>query len=355
MTLHFSDLPDGVQRNLRQGVVIPAHPLALDESRQLDETRQRALTRYYVDAGAGGMAVGVHTTQFAIREQGLYEKVLGVASRAADEWSDKPFLKVAGVTGKTAQALAEAEAVRGLGYHAALLNVAAFRGAREEDILEHCRKVANIMPVIGFYLTPEVGGIFLSKGFWHELCRIENVVAIKAAPFNRYWTGDVVRGIVEAEAEDKVTLYTGNDDHIVLDLLSPYKVMRNGEPVTLRAKGGLLGHWSFWTQKAVEQLERIHREVASGVVSEDLLALDFQVTDANNAIYDGANGLKGCIPGCQEILRRQGLLGGTWCLDTEEVLSPGQSEEISRVYDDYPELNDDEFVKNNLNRWLSAW
>lgn len=339
---------------LKPGLVLPAHPLALDENRRIDKERQRALTRYYLDAGAGGFAVGVHTTQFAIRERGLYEPVLRLAAETAAEWTDRKLALVAGVTGGTRQALAETRVARALGYDAVLLNMASFKGSAESETLDHCRKVAAEMPVIGFALLPEVGGFHLSYDFWSSFARIENVVAIKMAPFNRYRTVDIVRAVVDARAEDRITLYTGNDDHIVGDLVAPFLIRRqDGEEVRVRIRGGLLGHWSVWTSKAVELLADIHSRTADGGIPSDLLELDSVVTDCNGAVYDAVNNFRGCIPGCLEVLRRQGLLRGRWCLDPAEQLSPGQSEAIDRVYRTYPEMTDDSFVSANLHRWLS--
>ena len=354
MPLHHSQWPAGVRDALRRGVVIPAHPLVLDSSRALDERRQRALSRYYIEAGAGGLAVGVHTTQFAIRDHGLYAPVLSLAAETARDWAAEALMLVAGIAGRTAQAVAEAKTAAGLGYHAGLVNVAALKGEPEAAILEHCAAVAAEIPVFGFYLLPEVGGVKLSSAFWRDLAAMDNVVAIKIAPFNRYGTVDVVRGVVEAGAEDRIMLYTGNDDHIVLDLLAPFVAVREGKPVEVRLVGGLLGHWSFWTRRAVEQLDRIHRTIAENRVESDLLALDSMITDANNAIYDGINDLAGCIPGCHEVLRRQGLLEGIWCLNPAETLSPGQATEIDRVIAACPQLNDDAFVAANRDRWLDA-
>ncbi len=337
---------------LREGTVIPAHPLALNADRQLDERRQRALTRYYLDAGSGGLAVGVHTTQFAIREVGLYERVLSLAAEEAASWTDRTLVMVAGLAGPTAQAVNEAKTAVSLGYHAGLLSLAALKGQSEDALIAHCEQVAAEIPLIGFYLQPAVGGLHLSAHFWARFAAIPNVVAIKVAPFNRYRTVDVVRGIVDAGAEDKVTLYTGNDDHIVLDLVTPFTVMRDGKPVTLRFKGGLLGHWSVWTKGAVEIFERCRAEAAKDAVSADMLALDSRVTDCNSAFFDVVNDFHGCIAGCHEILRRQGLLEGIWCLDPEEGLSPGQAEELTRVSRLHADLADDDFVRANLSRWL---
>ena len=261
---------------------------------------------------------------------------------------------VAGLAGRTEQAVREAEVARGLGYHAALLSLAAMKGASEDELLAHCELIAQAMPLVGFYLQPAVGGIHLPATFWRRFAQIDNVVAIKMAPFNRYRTLDVIRGVVEAKAEERVTLYTGNDDHIVLDLLAPFALVRDGEGVTVRIKGGLLGHWSVWTQRAVELLERIHSAVAGGgTVTPQLLALDAQVTDCNAALFDVAHDFHGCIAGCHEVLRRQGLLQGTWCLDANEGLSRGQADELSRVQRDYPHLVDDDFVAAHKERWLA--
>jgi dihydrodipicolinate synthase/N-acetylneuraminate lyase len=353
MALHWSDLPADVLGQLRRGVAIPAHPLALDGARKLDERRQRALSRYYIDAGSGGLAVGVHTTQFEIRDVGLYEPVLRLAAEEMDGWTDRPLVRVAGLVGPTAQAETEADIALDLGYHAGLLSLAAFRDAGEDEIIEHCRAVAAKIPLVGFYLQPAVGGRVLPASFWRRFAEIENVAAIKIAPFNRYRTIDVVRGVVEARAEDRITLYTGNDDHIVLDLAVPFTAVRGGEEVRMRIMGGLLGHWSVWTRQAVMLLERIHTAVEAGVVGPDLLAEDSRVTDCNSAFFDVANDFHGVIAGCHEVLRRQGLLEGIWCLNPQEGLSPGQADEIDRVYAAYPDLNDDDFVKQNLERWLS--
>ncbi|HZD26547.1 MAG TPA: dihydrodipicolinate synthase family protein [Alphaproteobacteria bacterium] len=353
MTLHRSDLPADVQQILRGGAVIPAHPLALTERRELDERHQRALTRYYLDAGAGGLAVGVHTTQFEIREVGLYEPVLRLAMETRQAWTDAPKVMVAGLAGRTEQAAKEADIARGLGYHAGLLSLAAFRGAGEDEIIAHCRAVAERIPLIGFYLQPAVGGRVLPFSFWRRFAELDNVVAVKIAPFNRYSTLDVVRGVVAAGAEDRIALYTGNDDHIVLDLVTPFTVMRGEEAVTVRIRGGLLGHWSVWTKSAVELLQRAQRAAEAGSVDADLLALDSQVTDCNAALFDVANDFAGVVAGCHEVLRRQGLLRGTWCLNPEEGLSPGQAEEIDRVCQSYPHLTDDAFVADNLERWLA--
>jgi hypothetical protein len=351
--LRWDQWPKGVHAVLRRGAAIPAHPLALDDARRFDEVSQRALTRYYIDAGAGGLAVGVHTTQFAIREHGLHRPVLKLAAETARNWTSKPLVLIAGAVGRTSQAVAEARIARELGYHAVLLSLAAMKGSNEDELVAHCRAVADEMPVIGFYLQPAVGGIKLSRRFWSRFFAIENVVAVKVAPFNRYATLDVAFGLVAARAEDRVTLYTGNDDHIVLDLALPIAVREAGREVTLRFRGGLLGHWSVWVRSAVAILARVQDAVARGAVDDVLLKLDSYVTDCNAVVFDVAHDFAGCIAGCHEILRRQGLMRSIACLDPQEGLSPGQAEEIDRLYRTYPELTDDDFVRSNLARWRS--
>ena len=345
----YRPLPPEVAAILHRGAVIPAHPLALDAHRRVDERRQRALARYYIDAGSGGLAVGVHATQFAIREAGLYEPVLSIAAEEARSWPSRPLVLIAGLSGKTAQACAEAQTAAALGYHAGMLSLATMKGASIEALIAHCTAVAAEIPLVGFYLQTAVGGIPLPLQFWERFAAIENVVAIKIAPFNRYATLDVVKGVVAAGAEERVALYTGNDDHIVLDLAVPYDVRRGNDTVRVRIRGGLLGHWSVWTRSAVSLLERIH----AGPIDADLLALDARITDCNSAFFDVAHNFAGCIPGCHEVLRRQGLLAGTWCLDPKETLSAGQAQEIDRVYREHADLADDGFVRANLERWLS--
>jgi len=347
--MNFSELPAGILGLLRRGTVIPAHPLALDAGRRLDARRQRALTRYYLDAGSGGIAVGVHATQFAIRQQGMYEPVLKLAADEVRAWVKRPVVLVAGLSGNTAQAKREAAIALAHGYHAGMLSLASMKGASLDELVAHCAAVAAEIPLVGFYLQPAVGGIHLPFEFWRRFCEIENVIAIKIAPFNRYRTLDVARGLVAARAEDRITLYTGNDDHIVLDLLVPFAVKRGSEEIHVRIKGGLLGHWSVWTKFAVA----LHAKLLKQKIDETILALDSKVTDANSAFFDVAHDFAGCIPGCHEVLRRQGLLEGIWCLDPKEGLSPGQAEEIDRVYAAYPEMNDDAFVRENLEKWLS--
>ena len=346
------------RQHLLDGQVIPAHPLALDADRRLDERHQRALTRYYVAAGAGGIAVGVHTTQFAIRSHGLYRPVLELAATtaaAALERSPRPFVLVAGIIGDTAQAIGEAETAMTLGYDAGLLSLGAWAGASDEAILEHCARVAEVIPVFGFYLQPAVGGRVLEFPFWRELAKIPNVVAIKIAPFNRYRTVDVVRAVAEAERSD-IALYTGNDDAIVPDLLTPVPCRVGGRVVERRIVGGLLGQWAVWTRAAVRMLEMIKRDGDPGTIDVEWLRQGAMLTDANGALFDVRHDFAGSIAGIHEVLRRQGLLRGTWCLDPREGLSPGQEEEIDRVVRAYPSLSvgDDQFVTENLEEWLRA-
>ncbi|QNE48640.1 dihydrodipicolinate synthase family protein (plasmid) [Glaciihabitans sp. INWT7] len=338
---------------IARGGVIPAHPLALDEQRRLSQPHQRALTRYYLDAGASGIAVGVHTTQFAIREHGLYPEVLELAAESAREWSDRPVALIAGVTGLTNQALAEVRLARELGYHAALVNVATWRGRPEAEILAHCRRLGEELPIIGFSLLPECGGFHLSYEFWRAFADIPSVVAIKMAPFNRYRTLEIIRAVVDARAEHRITLYTGNDDHIVMDLVAPFVMRRDGDEVRLRIRGGLLGHWSVWTRRAVELLDRIQQLPDASNIPADLLGMDSIVTECNSAIYDALNDFVGCVPGGLEILRRQGLVPGTWCLNPTEQLGPGQLEAIDRVIAAYPEMNDNDYVGSQLERWMA--
>lgn len=342
---------------LLTGLAIPAHPLALDPSGRLDERRQRALTRYYTAAGAGGLAVGVHTTQFAIRrsEIGLFEPVLALAREEmdrADATRPRPLVRIGGVCGGTAQAVAEATLLRDLGYHAGLLSLAALSDASDEVLLAHCREVAATLPVVGFYLQPSVGGRPLSYAFWRRFAEIDEVVAIKIAPFNRYQTLDVVRAVVDAGRDD-IALYTGNDDHIVGDLVTPFRFRgADGQLVERRIVGGLLGQWAVWTRAAVGLLAECQAVATTPDVPADLLRRGVELTDANAACFDAANGFAGCIAGIHEVLRRQGLLTTTRCLDAHDSLSAGQAEEIDRVSRAYPHLTDDEFVSAHLEGWL---
>ena len=336
-----------VRKQLRKGLVIPAHPLALSVQRKLDERRQRALTRYYLAAGAGGIAVAVHTTQFAIRDPkfGLLKPVLELA---AEETENQSVVKIAGICGDCKQAVAEAELAKSLGYDAGLLSLAGLGHVSVSQLLDHSRAIADILPVIGFYLQPAVGGRLLPYEFWRQFAEIPQVVAIKIAPFNRYQTLDVVRAVVESRRSDSIALYTGNDDNIVTDLLTEFDF--GGEPV--RIVGGLLGHWAVWTRGAVTLLDSIKGRLNE--VPARLLTIAQQVTDMNSAIFDARNGFHGCIAGIHEVLRRQGLLEGRWCLDPAEDLSDGQSEEIDRINRSYPQLvqADNDFIRKHLDEWL---
>lgn len=345
------------RQHLQGGHVIPAQPLALDTNRRFSERHQRAITRYYVAAGTGGLAVGVHSTQFEIREpqHGLFKPVLELAARTIDEElarAPRPFIKISGVCGRTEQAVGEAELARSLGYHAGLVSLSAFKNDTEDAMIEHCRRVAEVLPIVGFYLQPAAGGRLLSYAFWRRFAEIANVIAIKIAPFNRYQTIDVVRAVTESGRED-IALYTGNDDSIVVDLLTPFTFDTGGRRVTRRIAGGLLGHWGVWTRRAVQLLEEIKAARQSPTLDATWLERAIAVTDMNAALFDAANGFRGCIPGILEVLRRQGLVPSIHCLNPHEVLSPGQAEELTRVTQAYPELVDDEFVAANRDRWLS--
>ncbi len=340
---------------LLEGLVIPACPLALTAGRSFDERRQRALVRYYLAAGAGGLAVGVHTTQFEIHDPrvGLYRPVLQLATDTVCEAGGGHVVKVAGLVGNTAQALKEAEIAQSLGYDCGLLSLSAFGDASVDDMLAHCRRMAEVIPLFGFYLQAAVGGRILPYVFWRRFAEIECVLAIKAAPFNRYQTLDVARAVADSGRAGQIALYTGNDDHIVGDLLDEYRFADRPDPVSVRFVGGLLGHWAVWTQKAVtllEECKRVRRGVSTAL---ELTVVGTQVTDCNAAFFDAANSFAGCIAGIHEVLRRQGLMAGRWCLNPEKDLSPGQAEEIDRVHRAYPHLNDDAFVAEHLDDWLS--
>lgn len=355
----YPSLPQPIQQFILDGQVIPAHPLALDSQRRFDERYQRALTRYYLDSGSGGVAVGVHTTQFAIRdpEFGLFEPVLRLARDTIDEYNtrhpDRTIIRVAGICGKTPQAVKEAELARTLKYQVGLLSLGALRDASEDQLIQHAQAVAQVIPLMGFYLQPSVGGRILDYTFWRRFCEIPNVVAIKIAPFNRYQTLDVIRAVAASGRENEIALYTGNDDNIVFDLLSRFEIPIDGTVKSLWIVGGLLGHWAFWTRRAVELLQKIKNiQKQQQSIAENVTALAWQITDANTAAFDPTHQFAGCISGIHEILIRQGLLRSPHCLDPNERLSPGQAEEINRIQQSYPHLCDDEFVKENLDRWL---
>ncbi len=346
-----------LRHHLHAGQVIPAQPLALDANRKFSERHQRAITRYYLAAGVGGLAVGVHSTQFEIREpqHGLFKPVLELASRTIDEElakSPRPFIKISGICGRTDQAVREAELAKSLGYQAGLLSMAAFKADTEDAMIAHCRAVAEIIPVVGFYLQPSAGGRLLGYSFWRRFAEIPNVIAIKLAPFNRYQTIDVMRALAESGRED-IALYTGNDDSIVVDLFTPFTFEQNGKKVTRRIVGGLLGHWGVWTRSAVRLLEEIKQARTSATLDVLWLERAIAVTDMNAALFDAANGYRGCIPGILEVLRRGGLVPTIHCLNPHEVLSPGQAEELTRVARAYPELTDEAFVAANRDKWLS--
>lgn len=350
----MSDSTEKFRALLQQGLVIPAHPLALTESLNLDEKRQRALTRYYCDAGSGGVAVGVHTTQFSIRDAkvGLFEPVLELALEEVhrfEERTGKVLAKIGGVCGDTRQACREAETLRRLGYDGGLLSLAALSDASNAALIEHCRAVGEILPVIGFYLQPAVGGRPLNADFWESFVELESVVAIKVASFDRYQTMEVLRAVAHSGRGSEIALYTGNDDNIVADLLTEF---RFGDR-TAHFVGGLLGQWAVWTSRAVELLKTVHDAKQNRARLDTVLARGAEITDANAAIFDARHEFRGCIPGIHEVLRRQGLLAGSWCLDPSEALSPGQLGEIERVYAAYPLLNDDAFVAEHLDDWLS--
>jgi len=413
-----SSLPQAQARVLRAGTAIPAIPLALDKNRRFDERRQRALIRYYLDSGSGGIAAGVHTTQFSIREHNLFKPVMMFVSQEIDAWSARggapisngqpalngaptpkeapapgamptlvvapgaaasaggastsgggapvfrgaptssaaaPVIKIGGICGDTAQAVREAEFLNLHGYHAGLLSLAAMKHESIEHLIAHAMRIADIIPLVGFYLQPAVGGRALPYEFWRAFLEVDNVIAIKVAPFNRYQTLDVVRALADSGREREVTLYTGNDDHIVIDLVTPFSVKDlSGIEKTIRFRGGLLGQWSVWTKRAVELHAELRALAESGsAIPASVLSLAQALTDANAAIFDAAHSFAGCIPGIHEILKRQGLLEGIWCLDPSETLSEGQAEEIDRISAAYPELSDDAFVREHLAEWLA--
>jgi dihydrodipicolinate synthase/N-acetylneuraminate lyase len=348
--------PKAILDKLHNGLVIPPHPLALNQNRKLDERRQAALTRYYCAAGAGGVALGVHTTQFEIRHPkiGLLEPVLTLAGETLNEVEEKTnsaHVRIAGIVGRTQQAAEEARLAVDLRYHAGLVSLGDLPSESNDQLLEHLKVISEIIPLFGFYLQPDVGGRRLDYRFWREATEIQNLIAIKIAPFNRYQTLDVMRAVADSGRADEIALYTGNDDHVVLDLLSEFQI--GSQKLGLKIAGGLLGQWSVWTKRAVgllNEIQRIREERTD--IPNHLIRLALQITDANSAIFDASNNFRGCIPGIHEVLRRQGLLAGRWTLDPSTDVSPGQLAEIDRVYARYPQLNDDEFVKEHLDDWL---
>ncbi len=355
-----SNMTEAIRTRLLQGCVIPAHPLALAEDLQIDVRHQRALTRYYLDAGAGGLAVGVHTTQFAIHDPavGLYRPVLELAAATARAWQTQqkqpaPIL-IAGIVGTTAQARREAETARDLGYHLGLLSLTALAGQSRQQLITHARQVAEVIPIMGFYLQPAISGMVLDRAFWEDLVQIPGLQAVKIAPFDRYQTLNVLQAVAESGRETEIALYTGNDDSIIVDLLTPYHFQVGGRRIALRMVGGLLGQWACWTRQAVTLLKRIQAIHAQQTrIPSELLTLAGQLTLANRALFDADHEFRGCIPGIAHVLQRQGLVRGLATLDPHEALSPGQSDTIDRIIADYPQLTDDDFVRQNLQRWLS--
>ncbi len=340
---------------LHEGTVIPAHPLALTKEKDLDECRQRALTRYYIDSGAGGVAVGVHTTQFEIRDPqiNLYKKVLKMAIEEIEQADlNRPFIKIAGICGPIDQALSEATFAKDIGYDFGLVSMGGLE-LTEREHLDRIKKIAKVIPVFGFYLQPSVGGRTFSYNFWEQFAEIEGVCAIKMAPFNRYQTLDVAKAVCHSSRRDEIALYTGNDDNIIVDLLTQYEFSVDGKLVTKSIVGGLLGHWAVWTSKAVELFEDLKEVRNQLVLPTSILTTATQVTDSNAALFDAANQFKGCIAGINEVLRRQGLLAENTCLSDHDVLNPIQSAEIDRIYAQYPNLTDDDFVRENIEKWLS--
>ncbi len=352
-------LPQHISEKLHHGCVIPAHPLALTDGSALDERRQRTLTRYYLAAGAGGLAVGVHTTQFAIHDDkiGLYEPVLELAVKTATQFCDSgdctPPIMIAGIVGETKQAIREAELARGLGYHVGLLSLTALRGKSIDDIVEHARQIGQVIPIMGFYLQQAISGMSLPPALWEKLVELPSLVGIKIAPFNRYQSLDVLEAVAHCGRADQIALYTGNDDHIILDLLTKYTFNVNGESVSLRIAGGLLGQWACWTKKAVECLDQIKCLCQNDEpIPKDILTLANQLTLANKAIFDADNNFTGCIPGISYVLKSQGLLQNTNVLDPNDRLSSDQASQIDQIIRDYPHLTDDDFVRQNLDSWL---
>lgn len=351
-------IKEGIIEQVRKGVVIPASPLALTEERKFDDFRQRVLMRYYLDAGAGGIAVGVHFTQFEIRKPGidLYEPVLSTCGEVVDryiETAGKPFIKIAGIDGTTKSAMEQAETAKKLGYDFGIVSLSAFKDATEQSMLLHMKELSKVIPLFGFYLLTGVGGILLSYEFWRKLVEMDNIYGIKIAPFNRYYTLDVVRALAESGREKEITLYTGNDDSIIYDLITPFTFKTIHGERSIRIRGGLLGQWACWTKRAVEMLEKIHKIVDIGeAIPPELLTKSVQITDANAAIFDCAHQYAGSIPGVNEILRRQGLFTNIKTLNQNEILMPGQKKEIDRVCRAYPHLSDDDFVKENLEKWM---
>ena len=352
-------LPPGIDDKLRAGCVIPAHPLALTDDCRLDEQRQRVLTRYYLAAGAGGLAVGVHTTQFAIHDPtvGWYRPVLQLAAETADTFCaaatrEAPIL-IAGIVGDTKQAVEEAITARELGYHIGLLSLTALRGRSTNELIDHARNVGRVIPLMGFYLQETISGMVLPRDFWQRLVEIEEIVAIKIAPFNRYQTLEVLEAVAASGRGGEIALYTGNDDNILIDLLTSWEFATGGRVVELAIVGGLLGQWACWTKRAVEHLDRVKEiRAVKHSIPQDMLTLAAQMTLANRAVFDAENGFAGCIPGISYALKKQGLMANTKTLAANERLSPDQATQIDQIVRNYPHLTDDEFVKQNIASWM---
>ena len=347
---------DAAMKAFQAGMIIPATPLALTADKKLDENRQRLLMRYYLNAGAGGIASGVHSTQFEIHDEkvGLLAPVLEIVSDEIDRYEDQSkatIFKVAGACGPVAQAVKEAELAKRLGYDAVLLSPGGLPGLSEKDFIHRTQEVAAVMPVIGFSLQKAVGGPAFSYAYWEELSEIDNVIGIKVAPFDRYQSLDIIRAVALSTRKDKIALYTGNDDNIGIDLLTTFSFVKDGKTYEKNFVGGLLGHYSVWTKSAGELFARFKTARETGEITAELLTLAAQITDMNAAVFDPANGFTGCISGLHEVLRRQGLLAGIWCISDKERLSPGQVEELDRVCYMYPELIDDGFIKDNIAQW----
>ncbi|NQT01688.1 MAG: dihydrodipicolinate synthase family protein [Planctomycetes bacterium] len=346
---------------LRSGCVIPAHPLALKQDGKLDERRQKALTRYYIASGAGALAVGVHTTQFAIHETkiGLYQPVLELAAETAKKYAESTncgeAVLIAGIVGDTDNAVKEARLAAEMGYHLGLLSLTALKGKSIDELIDHSKQVAEVIPIMGFYLQEVISQMVLPVEFWRKFVEIPNVLAIKIAPFNRYQTLNVLEAVAHSGRSGEIALYTGNDDNIISDLLTRYEFNVDGHPVSLRIVGGLLGQWACWTKRAVECLAQIKDICKSEIaIPQDLLTLSNQLTLANKAIFDADNHFAGCIPGILYVLKQQGLLEHVVTLNPAEELSEGQAVMIDRIISSYPQLTDDDFVKENLHKWLSS-
>jgi hypothetical protein len=342
-----------LQNRLRDGVVIPAHPLALDDEGAVDLRAQRALTRYYLAAGVHGVAVGVHTTQFELHEdRGLLTEVWRLAATTADESGRAPVL-VAGLTGDTADAVVEGQIAVEAGYEVALLCPWGMADVTEAAMVERARAVGEVLPTIGFYLQESVGGRRLGRDYWRRLFDLESVVAVKTAPFDRYRTNDVVQALLEHDRWDEVAVLTGNDDNIVHDLITPYRRQVCGQEREVRATGGLLGQWAVGARAAVDVVARVAQAMASGAVPTSILRSAAEFVDVNAAVFDVDHDFAGCVAGVNEVLRQQGLVPTVRCLGKRDILSPGQAEQIAQVRERYPNVLDEEFVATHRDDWLA--